>query len=373
MNPSLNDVRGNCYLLDGDDFVIPESVRLISHEQFSSFPGIVEFIPPGPLARFFTRSKIIYNLIYAHQLLRAADKNTVLIINGSLPFLWYFVALLNSWCFIRKRTLFGWDIFVEYILGTKKKVWFLPFATITTKFKECVGRYVMQQYGINVVWSKKQVESHSRHFNLPARHFVFLPYKSTHSKEGINYNIEMGRFVFAGGNGKRDYQCLINAVRGTNIPVIISATDAAVRKSLELLPNVILLGAPEPAFAKLQAACSIIVIPMINTGLKGGGETNICNAMWHKKPVIAVDEMAADDYIVEGETGFIVPVGNSAMLKERIFELWNDLDKSREMGVKGRERAEKYFTHFLGLRRLIRLAFLYGEDAIKQNNCKITL
>jgi glycosyltransferase involved in cell wall biosynthesis len=223
----------------------------------------------------------------------------------------------------------------------------------------------MKQYGLNIVWSRKQVITHANHYNLPTSHFIFLPYKATHSKFGVNYNINIGRYIFAGGNGKRDYQCLINAVRGTNIPLIISTTDSAVRKNLELLPNVIILGAPEPAFAQLQAAATIIVIPMIHSGLKGGGETNICNAMWHKKPVIAVDDMAAEDYIVEGETGYVVTTGNTDVLRERIIELWNDPIKCRQMGDKGRERAEKYFTQFLGLQRLLRLAMIYGEEVNK--------
>ncbi len=53
-----------------------------------------------------------------------------------------------------------------------------------------------------------------------------------------------------------------------------------------------------------------MVVPIVCTDLRGGGETNFCNAMWHGKPVIAADSISAKDYIVEGETGYIVPAGD---------------------------------------------------------------
>jgi len=189
---------------------------------------------------------------------------------------------------------------------------------------------------------------------------VFLPFKANHSK-GPSYDIPIGNYVFAGGNGKRDYRTLVEAVRGTGIPVIISATDPAVLGQIERLPNVIALAAREPAFAQLQAGARLVVVPMIDTGLKGGGEANMCNGMWHGKPVIAVDRMAAGDYIIEGQTGYIVSPGDVTLLRCRIVELWSDPEKCCEMGRKAKEHVEANFTHEAFIRRLLRLAKLCGR------------
>jgi glycosyltransferase involved in cell wall biosynthesis len=151
---------------------------------------------------------------------------------------------------------------------------------------------------------------------------------------------------------------LIEAVRDTNIPVIISTTDPEVRRSIEPLPNVIVLGAPEPAFAQLQAAAEFVVIPMVHTGLKGGGEANFCNAMWHGKPVIAADSIAAADYIIEGETGYVVPSGDAGVLRTRILELWNTPDLAAEMGQTARIHAVENFCHSAFIRRLLALTLL---------------
>jgi glycosyltransferase involved in cell wall biosynthesis len=84
--------------------------------------------------------------------------------------------------------------------------------------------------------------------------------------------------------------------------------------------------------------------------------------MWHGKPVIACCNFAAEDYIVEGETGYVLPSGDSEGLRKRILELWNDPEKVRVMGQKGHEHIEKHFTHFKFIRRLLRLAFVLGES-----------
>ena len=218
----------------------------------------------------------------------------------------------------------------------------------------------MSSFRLSVLWSRKQIEPHAEWLGLPKDRFVFLPFKANHS-QGPAYDLTIGGYVFAGGNGKRDYEVLAEAVRGTGIPLIVSATDPAVRRQIKDLPNVIALAAWEPAFAQLQSGARFIVVPMIDTGLKGGGEANMCNGMWHGKPVIAVDRMAAEDYIVEGETGYIVPPGDVALLRRRMLELWNDPAKCEEMGRRAKDHVKENLTHEAFIRRLLRLARLCGK------------
>jgi glycosyltransferase involved in cell wall biosynthesis len=280
--------------------------------------------------------------------------------------LWQTLGYLNRIPFFRHRKLLLWDVFVEYKLGTEKRLKFFPLIKIKTRWKEAIARHALVGYDLIVKWSRKQAAAHAQYYRLSEEKFVFLPYKSNHSNT-LRYsqeslcNVTLGRFIFSGGNGKRDYQCLVDAVRGTGIPVIISATDPVVRKQIELLPNIILLGAPEPAFAQLQSICTLAVIPMIDSGLKGGGEANFCNAMWHGKPVIACCNMAARDYIIDGETGFVVPSGNSELLRQRILELWNDPERAEQMGRNGHLHVTKNYTHDLCIRRLLRLALVLGD------------
>jgi len=62
-------------------------------------------------------------------------------------------------------------------------------------------------------------------------------------------------------------------------------------------------------------------------------EANACG-----KPVIGTNSGGVPDAIIHGETGLIVPENDSLKLAKAITELLNNPVKSREMGVKGRER-----------------------------------
>jgi glycosyltransferase involved in cell wall biosynthesis len=343
---TIEQVQKDYRCLDGDDFSAPDNVRLISHDEFSPRPGLpeVEYVRPGPIVSLFRFYGVLFDLLYAWRLLRHAKRDSVLILSGSSG-LWLFVGLLNRFVMLRRRDILLWDVFVEVKDGWRRKLM----------------SAAMSSFRLSVLWSRKQIEPHAAWLNLPKERFVFIPYKANHSK-GPSYNLPIGNYVFAGGNGKRDYRTLTDAVRDTGIPVIISATDPAVRSQIEKLPNLIAVAAWEPAFAQLQAGARVAVLPMMDTGLKGGGEANMCNGMWHGKPLIAVDRMSAEDYIVEGETGYIVTPGDATLLRRRILELWNDPEKCLEMGRKARQHAEANFTHEAFIRRLLRLALLCGAS-----------
>ncbi len=343
--PSIEEARRDWRVLDSPDFEIPEDVRLISHEKFTTCRDIeVDYIPPSGMVLYFRFFNKLFSLLYAFQLLRETNRQTVLILNGGGS-LWLFVGLLNRFFMWRKRDVLCWDIFVEVDADWKRRL--MSFALST--------------FRLNVLWSRPQIVPHANWLKLPEERFIFLPFKANHSK-GPRYDLPIGGFVFAGGNGKRDYKALIDAVRDTNIPVVISSTAPEVRRQIDFLPNVIVLGAPEPAYAQLPAASTFVVVSMQHTGLKGGGEANFCNGMWHEKPVIAADSIAAMDYIVEGETGYVVPSGDSAALRRRILELWNDPEKVQRMGKAARKHVEENFTHKAFIRRLLRLALLVGYE-----------
>jgi glycosyltransferase involved in cell wall biosynthesis len=48
--------------------------------------------------------------------------------------------------------------------------------------------------------------------------------------------------------------------------------------------------------------------------------------------------------VVEGETGFIVPVGDDNLMAERIIQLLKDPKQARSMGIRGREVVEDKFS-----------------------------
>lgn len=346
---TIFDAQADWRVLDGADFIVPNGIRLISHEYYDDVytEGLVqvEEIKQGWLSRLFSFCNTLSNLIWAFNILFAADKRTVIIANGSTQFGNY-ICLLNYYLFFKKKTILFWDSHIE------------PKSAI----KKYLARRCFLGCNLATLWSKRQPRTYAQHFNLPEDLFIFIPYKATHSKTE-HRTLPTLNYIFAGGNTRRDYKTLSEAVRGTNVTLIISTSRMSIINSIQETSNIIPLTAVEPSYSKLMAASRFVIVPMLPTGIRGAGETNYCNSMWHGKAVITMDDMSAEDYVVEGETGYIVPHGDVALLQKRILHLWNNREKAEQMGAKGQQLAHKYFTQVQGIRRLVKLACLVGQEA----------
>ncbi|MBU1933605.1 MAG: glycosyltransferase [Candidatus Omnitrophica bacterium] len=66
--------------------------------------------------------------------------------------------------------------------------------------------------------------------------------------------------------------------------------------------------------------------------------------MASSKPIVATDVGGNPELILNGETGFIVPVEDPKAFSEKVMELLSDTKKAETMGEKARDLAEKYFS-----------------------------
>ena len=65
------------------------------------------------------------------------------------------------------------------------------------------------------------------------------------------------------------------------------------------------------------------------------------------KPVVATRAGGPLDIVVDGKTGFLVPVGDAEALAGAVITLLRDPGLSTTMGAAGRERVEKMFDNRL--------------------------
>ena len=92
-------------------------------------------------------------------------------------------------------------------------------------------------------------------------------------------------------------------------------------------------------------------------------------AMSFGRPVIAFDVGGPREWLVDGETGFIVKRGDIKGLADRIVELLEDEQLARRMGQQGQERVEKYYRKEMHLKQLLTIY----EEAVKKQKEKGSL
>jgi glycosyltransferase involved in cell wall biosynthesis len=100
-----------------------------------------------------------------------------------------------------------------------------------------------------------------------------------------------------------------------------------------------LVGWREDVFIMMKAA-DIFVLP---TYYYEGLPVSILEAMACSKPVVATQHRGCEDVVVDGQTGFLVPVKQAEPLADKLLLLLDDEQLRRKMGQAGRLRVEQHF------------------------------
>ncbi|MFC1826935.1 glycosyltransferase [Thermodesulfobacteriota bacterium] len=325
-----------------------KNVRLVSHIKFTttsySLPE-VEYLTPKGFIQLFAIVPFIRDFFFALTVLLKADKRTTIICVSSSDFM-AFVGIFNRLLPIRRRNI----------------LLCAPHIETPSRLKRKFLRWMIDGGSVDTVWSHEAVERQATYLRLPQEKFIFIPYKANHSIHP-RINLPIGNYIFSGGNSQRDYQTLMVAVRDTEIPIIVSITKSEERNRLKCPENVIIVAAWEPAFSRLMAGSRFVVLCMDDKIIRGAGEASILNAMWHGKPVVCADNLAAKEYIKEGVTGYVVPAGDANALQDRIQKLWNTSPiQIEEMGNRAHEYVRAHFTHRHFIERVKKLACVLAAD-----------
>jgi glycosyltransferase involved in cell wall biosynthesis len=159
--------------------------------------------------------------------------------------------------------------------------------------------------------------------------------------------------ICAAGAEMRDYPTLLKALRGTGLRCHI-ATDhvridtlgfgrrvSADRLAHDASRGVSIGRRTQTELRELYARSRFVVVPLRRSDTDNG-VTVILEAMAMGKAVICSRTRGQVDVLEDGVTGLFVPVGNVAALRAAILELWNDPERARAMGERGRKQVEKY-------------------------------
>jgi len=162
--------------------------------------------------------------------------------------------------------------------------------------------------------------------------------------------------VCAAGQLLRDYDCLVNAVRGVNVRVQIAAgspwIDAGLNPTSELPPNVTWGKLNRYDLRELYARSAFCVVPIRQNHYQTGIAT-ILEMMSMGKCVVASKTHGQTDTIVDGETGIYVPPGDPRALRAAIERLLERPEEAARMGQAARHYIEAKAGLDLFVNRLV--------------------
>src|SRR4051794_17133642 len=152
-----------------------------------------------------------------------------------------------------------------------------------------------------VVFSQEERELFADSFGIPSDRIACVRFAHSLWSRADGPTSD-GGYVFAGGDSLRDYDTLIEAVRGLDAQVRI-----ATNRPLGELPENVTSGPVTLAeYNELIAGARVVAVPM-QRGRRGAGLLTYLNAMALGKPVIVTDSPAVAEYVEPGTTGVVVP------------------------------------------------------------------
>lgn len=160
------------------------------------------------------------------------------------------------------------------------------------------------------------------------------------------------------GAEMRDYETLIEAMRGTGLRCHIAADHVRIPNRIRLLKDrrvpldalsvpgdaTVTVGRKTfPELRDLYARSRFVVVPLFPSE-SDNGVTVILEAMAMGKPVISSQTRGQVDVIQNGVTGICVPVRDPVHLREAMLSLWNDRQRAQAMGARARADVEQHHT-----------------------------
>jgi sugar transferase (PEP-CTERM/EpsH1 system associated) len=148
----------------------------------------------------------------------------------------------------------------------------------------------------------------------------------------------------------KDHRMLLEAIAmmcRNQVPVtLLIAGDGPLKEPLQAQAAALGIGAHvrflghRPDAEAVLAAADVFVLSSSSEGMSN----TILEAMAARLPVVATRVGGADEMVIDGETGCLVPAGGPEELAAALTALLSAPDRARAMGAAGRARAEQEFS-----------------------------
>ncbi|MCA1726658.1 MAG: glycosyltransferase family 4 protein [Actinobacteria bacterium] len=182
-------------------------------------------------------------------------------------------------------------------------------------------------------------EAVRRRLGIPAGEVVLLFAGALSVHKGVRHLIEaMGSLL----RERDDVTCLVAGSGRRNGELRALARDLGVEHKARFLGSV-----PYSQMPELMAAADVFVLPSLDEGMP----RVVLEAMAMELPVVGSSVGGIPEMVREGETGSLVPAGDSAALAGALGRLLEDRARAAEWGAAGRRVVVAEFSFERGIRR----------------------
>ncbi|NJP10974.1 MAG: glycosyltransferase [Leptolyngbyaceae cyanobacterium RU_5_1] len=222
--------------------------------------------------------------------------------------------------------------------------WLFNVGTCSLGIRRWLAQVSLKDVDCFIVHTRREREMYSKWLRFPIERFEFVPYQVPDIPVTYEENTS-DPFLAAIGSAHRDFPTLFQAVEKLNLPTVVASGPRALTGLT--LPSQVKapIGIGKQECLQLAQEARINIIPLTpNEQVTAAGQVTLVEAMRMGRAIIASRCLGVEDYIVHGETGFLVEPQSLDDLVQAIETLWNDSELRTRLGQNARQYATQNFS-----------------------------
>lgn len=202
--------------------------------------------------------------------------------------------------------------------------------TVPARLKLWVKRVLFRRVHLFVEYFR-QTEGYEQHYGIPHERFRYVPFKINRYERVIATATRDDGYIFCGGNTRRDFKTLIDAMRNLALPVKIVTMDdrviaghGSVLDERHLPPHIeVVRHDGSDSFLDYIAAARLVALPIRRENISASGIGVYLAAMALGKCVV-ISEGPAVNGVVPPGAAVIVPPEDPEALRAAIERAYRD-------------------------------------------------
>ena len=222
--------------------------------------------------------------------------------------------------------------------------WVFNVGTCSQGLRRWLAQLSLSNIDRFIVHSHREIEIYSQWLNLPKDRFEFISFpcpeiEITFEEDTVN------PFITSLGSAHRDFPTLFQAVEQLDLRTVV-ATGPAALEGITVPEQVQTpFGIARADCFRLAQQARINIVPLLpKDNVTSAGQVTMVEAMLMGRAIIATDCYGTADYIIHGETGWLVKPGSVDSLKDAIQLLWHDESLRQRLGRNAQAYARANFS-----------------------------
>jgi glycosyltransferase involved in cell wall biosynthesis len=205
---------------------------------------------------------------------------------------------------------------------------------------------IFNRTNLMIVHSRREATLFNQIHNIPADkfHFLFWGFDLPQTTP-TRFSAWPKRYVCFIGRNNRDVETFIRAVTGLDVDavIIVPASQRIDREDLSSNIHLFLdLPFNETLDCIKNAAANVI---LLKSDDRGAGHITVVAAMFAGTPQIISDVEVIKDYVVDGVSALMVPLGDAGAVRTAIERILNDPSYAARLSLNAKDYAQRWLTN----------------------------